>query len=292
MSEIPFTWHAVGTAGIEALIQARLEAHWATQLVGATADALLDKAKDDSHTNLFWNRDAHHLEGREIPFAVHGDHGFGRLAVKLHPLALHLGGEAFPLADKTLQDATEWVEHQLAKRVDAAVSLRIRDYDMPDHPVAGGARFAGTDAGSASELGCWFENGTDVLLAVASDLHGVSEIALWPHHFDIGGILFLDPTASADRAPQVGLGLSLGDGHIAEPYFYITPWPTAEGATMEGLSGGRWLSEGFSGAVLGREEVAAAGGAAKQGETVTAFFKEGLRKARAMVRSAVTGTAD
>lgn len=44
--------------------------------------------------------------------------------------------------------------------------------------------------------------------------------------------------------------MSPGDSTYDEPYFYVTPWPYPEGATLQPLEFGTWHTKGWTGAVL------------------------------------------
>lgn len=88
-----------------------------------------------------------------------------------------------------------------------------------------------------------------------------SPIQLWPHHFDLSMVWLPgdkvaghDPASieAADYADrQMAFGYTLGDDTIAEPYFYITAYPSP--AAFAGLAlptGAVWRSEGFTGVTL------------------------------------------
>ena len=88
----------------------------------------------------------------------------------------------------------------------------------PDAPLA-------VDAAASAALGAWYEFGRSVLEEVRADLAAdgtVSEIQLWPEHFDLA---FDHQPAKGDK---VNLGCSPGDGFHADPYLYVGPWSTAE----------------------------------------------------------------
>jgi hypothetical protein len=60
-----------------------------------------------------------------------------------------------------------------------------------------------------------------------------------------------DPADEEYSDKQMNFGFVLGDQTIAEPYFYVTAYPTPEGMAEVSLpAGAQWRSEGFTGAVL------------------------------------------
>jgi len=69
---------------------------------------------------------------------------------------------------------------------------------------------------------------------------------LWPEHFDIA--IEMGPEADDLR---VNYGLSPGDEHHAEPYFYVGPWTARP-------EGELWNASGFPGAELPYGDLAAA----------------------------------
>lgn len=60
------TRSALGAVLPSELIQARLELHWAAQLVSASGTSLLPAQADFSHTNLGWDRMLGVLVGRNV----------------------------------------------------------------------------------------------------------------------------------------------------------------------------------------------------------------------------------
>ena len=72
----------------------------------------------------------------------------------------------------------------------------------------------------------------------------------WPHHFDLATLVSVPGGAPGD-ARTIGVGLSPGDGSYAEPYFYVTPWPSPDSPALPELpAGADWHRTGWFGAVL------------------------------------------
>ena len=61
MSEI------LGTVAAKSLLDARLQLHWAAQIVSAMAEALLPKQGDDGHSNMEWLPQVRMLAGNPLP---------------------------------------------------------------------------------------------------------------------------------------------------------------------------------------------------------------------------------
>lgn len=202
----------------------RIQLHWASQLLSAAADAKLEKTADDSHSNLGWNPTTKYLEGR------------AGCNLNVEKFALDYDGASLSLDGKTLAEASDW----LSKKLDAAIKLR--DYEMPAHAVQTGAPFS-PDDGQLTALAQWYTFGQNTLA-------GNGELRVWPHHLDLG---FWSPGEREGRS--IGGGLSPGDPHFDQPYFYINPYGVDKPDTLPELEFGHWTTNWF-GAVLTAEELA------------------------------------
>jgi len=92
-----------------------------------------------------------------------------------------------------------------------------------------------------------------------------SPIQLWPHHFDLS-MLWLPGEKIAGQDPdneeysdkQMNFGFTFGDAGIPEPYFYVSAYPQPDAfPDLELPTGTTWHADGFSGAVVTYETVAA-----------------------------------
>jgi hypothetical protein len=208
-------WQILGSVAPRELAPARVQLHWAAQVLGAAADAYVAPVADDSHTALAWQA------GSLV----------GKAGVALHvadfALDIVATHERFALDGHTLADALAWTDARLGNR-----GMRARDYDMPPKPE----RFERV-IDSLAELARYYANAAELLAPYAP-------CSVWPHHFDLGGTIELAGTA------EIGIGLSPGDGSYAEPYLYVTPYPLQVGATLPPLAAGGQWSTHFTGAVL------------------------------------------
>jgi hypothetical protein len=244
------------------LVAARLELHYAAQIVAACADAWLPERADDGHTAMRW----------ESPIMIGG----------LSPTEVTIGIrtvdfavtawiddtlETFPLAGKTLAEAMAWAD----SRFGPPRGARMRDYAMPASPLASGGRFIGYEP-ELAELARWYDFGLDIVKTAAAGTRS-TEISIWPHHFDLGAILYLDP---ANDTRQIGVGLSPGDGYYAEPYVYVTPSPLTSKQFPALAGGGFWHTDTFTGAVLTASDLEAGGDGNE-------FIASALAAARALI---------
>lgn len=244
------------------LVAARLELHYAAQIVAAWADCWLPERADDGHTAMRW----------ESPIMIGGlsptEVTIGIRAVDFAVTArMDDTLETFPLAGKTLAEAMAWAD----SRSGTPRGIRMRDYAMPASPLASGGRFVGYEP-ELAELARWYDFGLELVRTAVAGTRS-TEISIWPHHFDLGAIIYLDP---ADDTRQVGVGLSPGDRYYAEPYLYVTPSPLTTKQVPALAGGGFWRTKDFTGAVLTASTLEAGGDA-------NDFIASALAAARAVV---------
>jgi len=248
------TWKALGTVSPGALSEARLQLHWAAQLLSAPGASLLPAKQDYSHTNLGWDFKLGLLTGRGV-----GTDAL-RAALVFEGLELAvLDGErersSMRLAGHTLEQALSWLGEEVAGDRSA---LALPSHDMPSYAVGDGAPFsdAGTDA--RSELAAWFANAFALIRDTVWGDPDASPVRSWPHHFDVASLITLDRGAEAEEARSIGVGFSPGDGSYAQPYFYVTPWPYPDAEALPSLTAGaHWHRDGWTGAVLTAESLVA-----------------------------------
>lgn len=135
----------------------------------------------------------------------------------------------------TLRDAARFfgVEYQVEW-----FAGRFRDPLRPADPDA----TLPVDATAARAIGEWFDFGFDVLAKLAAqavESDDVSEVQLWPEHFDPAVEL-----GSEEDGRRASYGASPGDDHHEEPYVYVAAW----GAIDRGNP--FWNDEAFNGASL------------------------------------------
>jgi hypothetical protein len=286
MSTTP-TWHRLGDPVPTGLVEARLQLHWAAQLVAAVGTTLLVPAPDDSHTQLEWLAGPGMLAGRLTPAAPQC-----RAALRCVDLTLHVLDEqeatvaARHLDGLTLSQGLVWLEQEIAAytRRPLPRPLRRRALELPDHPVAHGAAFSASAGAALAELGRWYANADAVLRVVAARAPHAAPVRCWPHHFDIATLLVVDPEASPETRRTIGVGLSPGDTAYLEPYWYVTPWPYPPAPQLPILAGGGvWHQAGWLGAVLTAQSLTQVPSAPAQAERVHAFLGSAIQACQALL---------
>jgi hypothetical protein len=269
-------WEQVGSVAPGALLEGRLELHYAAQLAAAVGASLIDARADDSHPNLGWDGRSRALVGHLVP-------GQRRFAAALSPeeLTLRLVDEAgvvlaeLGLVGRSLEAGRAWLDEETRSLGATARdgSIRLPGYALPDHPLATGACFSGEQAAAVAELGHWYAGAHALLADLATRDAEASSVRVWPHHLDMATLVTLSRDASGDAARTVGIGLSPGDGSYAEPYWYVSPWPYPLEATLPSLGGaGHWHMTGFTAAILEGHAVVSAGGGREQAERIRDFL--------------------
>lgn len=216
------------------LADARADAHYASQLLAAIGHTVLGPDEAFHHSSATY--DAGALVGAKLP-----NGSVARL--QLATLTLHLGGDALPLAGRSMQQATNWIESRIEKK------LQFPDWDLPDGPAADRKPFRPVLTG-LDELAQWYDVAAKTLADLAPDVVKATATRVWPHHFDIARLFTLREGADAENSTSIGVGMTPGDASISDPYLYVTPWPYPDDRPTPPLPAGRFQVEGWYGAVL------------------------------------------
>jgi len=246
------TWKALGAVLPGGLSEARVELHWAAQLLSAPGVTLLPAEEDYSHTNLGWDFELGVLSGRPV------GSGLLRAAMVFEGIELLVidGGRersSMRLAGHTLQQSLSWLGRALTGE---GAALVLPEHEMPSHPVDEGGVFSDAGAPARAELDAWFSNAFRLIQETVADESSASPVRCWPHHFDVASLITLDAGVGAEEARSIGVGFSPGDGSYDQPYFYVTPWPYPDATHLPSLAGGMgWHTSGWTGAVLTAERL-------------------------------------
>ncbi len=251
-----------------ALGEARQVAHWALQIPTAVASRLIEVQADDSHSNFGWSA----LGGGALL-----SHGLAtvdaelRVGLSFYPLELLVTRReavvaTVALEGETLSGALRLCRDRLERASGGAIAaFELRDYEMPPHPLFEGSQFASSQLrAELAQLADWFGTFHRCFARLTERLRllerldlEVADARIWPHHFDLGGLVTLSRGLTqgerrGERRPsQLGFGLSPGDGLIDQPYVYVNPYPgPPETEPWELPDGWHWQNDGFSGAVL------------------------------------------
>ncbi|HEY0555990.1 MAG TPA: hypothetical protein VGG20_17195 [Thermoanaerobaculia bacterium] len=279
-------WETMGAVDPRALIDARLQLHWAAQAAAAVGKQLLPHQPDFSEQSLEW------LAGPRVlaQGVIEGKRPF-RPAIHLANPALMLLDESggticgMQLEGHTFDEAYEWMEREVEALVGRPFGQPLeRSEGLPAHPVSMGAQFSFSMSPALAELDRYYAGADRLLRALRDANPEASPVRCWPHHFDLATLLRLDPEADPEEARSIGVGLSPGDGTFAEPYFYLLPWPRPAGELPK-LDGGHWHTEGWIGAVLEASEFTSGGSNGTQRERIERFLTSAVSACRRLLES-------
>lgn len=279
-------WQELGSPVPAALVDARLQLHWAAQVVGAVGHTFGSPEPDDSHTALRLVTGSGMMVGEPVGRgrAVQPALAPSRMSLRLLSASDGSTLDEFALSGNTLDQGYAWMAQALESHSsgEMAGELTRRDYDMPDHLVGRGAEFNDDDRRAIAEVARWFVNAARVfglLLRARPEAHPVR---VWPHHFDIGTLIpLLGPVG---EEPSVGVGMSPGDRTYPEPYWYVTVWPTPRNPKLPRLAGrGRWHTEGWIGGVLLGTDCVVAGRGHDQASLVGEFLESAIPAAMTLL---------
>lgn len=261
----------------ETFADARLQVHWAAQVIAAAGAAHVAARPDDSHRNLEWLPELGVFAGN----AATEDPSF-RLALSPYTVELFLlddeGEEdlSIGLGGESLDSALRWAESAISDYTGRAVrTLERPEYELPDHPVAHSGEFMAADA-DLNAVQAWYANAYLALSELTDSIEGAAPVRCWPHHFDIATLI----TLPGSDGKSVGVGMTPGDGSYADPYWYVSPWPYPETRDLPELAAGHWHTEGWIGAVLEADELVAA---SDQHELLTSFLQNAVAVSRSLL---------
>ncbi|MFT6162461.1 MAG: hypothetical protein ACJAZO_004710 [Myxococcota bacterium] len=213
---------------------ARNDAHYAAQLIAAAGVALL---KPDPHFHYSSATFAGtQLVGEALPDGR-------QVRLDIPTLTVSVGDQDLALRGQTMAKAMDWLAQQLGHE------LTYAEWDMPKGPSGEYGPFTASDEALA-QLAEWYVLATHALAALAPSVGTADSARIWPHHFDIARLYVLHADEDPEKSRTVGTGMTPGDGGIAQPYFYATPWPYPSPQPTPKLPVGRWNTEGWYGAVL------------------------------------------
>ena len=259
-----------------ALVQARLNLHWALQIPAAVANTLVRPTVDFSHTTFSWDESIKALVTDMVKRPM-------MLCAGLRPAEFSLillDGIGAVLVEKSLAGQTltwglAWIEETVRQLPTQPFErLAELEHELPEHPAGAGAPFEIGERETLEELGRWFGNAAALLHLVRREVDSASPVRCWPHHFDIDIVIPIEPAADSEQKLSVGVGMSPGDGSYAEPYFYVTPNPHPDRSRLAYLPHGHWHTEGWTGAVLTGTELLRT---PNQAEVAEAFVRHAVR---------------
>jgi hypothetical protein len=242
----------------------RHEVHLAAQYLAAAGISFLDKKEDDSHTNLQYNADEATLHTRPLNEA--GD----TLSFNYNDFSLvwndNEKNKVFGLDGKSHEQVLKWIQ---ATTTVADLKLPYRyqlHYELP-YEITDAFTFKLSDLSALKKLGDIRTLAQNVLEVFVEEQQLKSEVRVWPHHFDTGAFAPLKNNTDV----SISLGMAIPDTICDDHYFYIAGYKEGNALVtnkLPRLSVGKWMNEGFKGAILPVGN--------SNSITVHSFYKEAL----------------
>ncbi|MFK7844108.1 MAG: DUF5996 family protein [Rhodothermales bacterium] len=275
-------WQNLSHIPVDRITDARLQLHWAAQIIASVGYSFIAPEKDWSHVSL-----SSHVSDEDYLLVSQPIVSAGgiRLGLRLANLSLVLLNDAFEtrhtfaLTGHRLEKGYEWLEQVVKAYLPADTDGRIKrtDHELPAHPVGASGLFDSADTAAFQLLAAWYANAEQVLQNFRGSHAGASPVRCWPHHFDLASLLAFDPDSDPEEGRSLGVGFIPGDSGYEEPYIYVTPWPYPENPTLTELPAGHWHQEGWFGAVLVFSEITAA---EEQEGKVLAFTRTAIQSSK------------
>ncbi len=230
--------------------------HRAAQFVAMFSNSYLPNKPDDSQNCLFWNHTLGRMEGRWIEDLKI------RMALDVRSFELIVeykdSDQRITLDKRTRKEVNRAVLEILRKTELNIYNYEpIRHFIIPQHAIEEAKSFSKPENIFLEEWSRYLSNTQLILRNIATRYGSVSEICVWPHHFDIAILVRVNSGGNENRS--IGMGLSIADSYVDEPYFYINNLD-ADAAKSEPRNTPRgkvfWNTKDWTGLVLPASAVA------------------------------------
>lgn len=265
---------------IEKVNEAIKITHHAAQLIAISGRYLAARREDDSHTAMEFSRSRKILAGVKLK----GDQEV-RVSLNIENLDLHIlnvrlkSMEKFDLKGRTFEEGFDFLKKRLMTfGLDTSLMLPEVHYNIPDHPTGKGKPFEINDPDAFQHHAELRSLAKDLLQSFARVFKNTSDILVWPHHFDTGMIIYMDPDEKEVTNGTIGIGMSIKDSMIDEPYFYVNHWSEEKiqyPKELPALRHGRWGESDWKGAYLKISEIVS-GRNELNTEMAADFFSEAI----------------
>ena len=237
--------------------------HLAAQYLAMAGKSFLEPRDDDSQTNLGFSTAEKSLF--TLPLNSSGallglDYNtFSLDWISDHKHSLELDG-------KSHEEVVEWISN-MAKEAGLPKPYQFEPhYELP-YRMGPNERFKLEDKQEVQKLIQLRTLAQNVLTTFLEQEKLESTVCIWPHHFDTGAFAHLHDGSGK----SVGVGLAVPDKVVDDFYFYISGYRAKASLNtwaFKRLTHGKWLDNGFKGAVLEASDVSET--------TALKFFKEAL----------------
>ena len=279
-------WSELGKVFISNLADARLQLHWAAQIVAAFGNSLIEPRTDDSQSNVGWVEHLTALCSHPSPDGFSAGLRLADLTLLFLDQHQNVISE-YRLPRHTLHQGFDWLTSTYAENSKTKPNqpFALREYEMPTHPVAQNVPFSLKAPAPFQEYQRWYSNAHRVLNSLSENWHQASPVRCWPHHFDLATLVTLDPNKSEEEGRSVGCGMSPGDDTYTEPYWYVNLWPYPDKSKLPELTVGIWHTEGWIGAILTATDLVEGTPPDSQAHQVNRFLEDATQACFQLLRA-------
>ena len=287
--ELEQLWNEVSPHPTSSLIQATEQYHHAIQYISMLGKSFLQEQADDSQTNLEWWPDRDCFAGRRIPAkpALRLILDTRQFSLVFFRDARH-PAEFLSLQGLKKEEVQEWVEGIVKRKgLDVEKVSPSDHYQIPTYPLEQGEPYTKPSESAQHVLAAYRSNADLILSRIAGKFPKSGSVRIWPHHFDTGIYIPMVHNSQKEVTQALGVGMAIPDEHIADYYFYVTPYNNGKDYSDEELpaleGGGIWKKKAWVGAVLPLTQVADNPSAAQQVEQVQVFFQHAIRSSLSLL---------
>ncbi|NAS29386.1 hypothetical protein GTQ40_00235 [Flavobacteriaceae bacterium R38] len=227
------------------LNQTQNKLHHLSQTLAAFSNSYLDKAEDDSQSNLLWSVEKEAIISRSVN-NIHLELHIKDLVLKLVSPTETITLDVLGLA-KT--DLDSWLKKHLS-----LVSLDENrfNYNLGFSLDSDHTTFIDLDTDAEKSILELINHRNfcqNALESISKAYKNATEIRIWPHHFDTG--MLIDLSSQHDMSKGLGLGYAIADSLSDLPYFYTYGWGIPiDYNSLSSLKNGLWIDKEWKGALL------------------------------------------
>ncbi|MEX0314587.1 MAG: hypothetical protein AB3N18_10445 [Allomuricauda sp.] len=241
------------------------QVHLASQYLATAGKSFLEAKSDDSHTNVGFFEEDRTLRTWDLD--SEGTYLAFQYDTFLLKWASKDKNEVLALEGKSHAEIVEWIS-LIAKesKLQKPYTYDLH-YDLP-YTADDNFKFDLPTEVELQDLAHLRTLSQNALESFLQKENLVSDIRIWPHHFDTGAFVVLDDGSGK----SIGMGLAIPDSTINEHYFYISGYRGHDGidtSELDGLTQGEWKNDGFKGGVLRASNISE--------DTVVQFFQEAFK---------------
>lgn len=272
-------WKPLGMRYTNKVHEVLLQQHHLVQNIAKVGRSLIPQKNDDSHTSLIFIPQSTLLIGAKIP-------GNFRLAFDMKKEGFVLINQNIESISPVLDVAGKspdqvFYELKLALNNAGVNVLNLKNklhYQIPKHEVDNGGLYQKSPKKEVEENINYRQNADMVMNELVRIYPKTEKIRVWPHHFDTGSYIPVAYNAIGKLSKYVGIGWSIPDAMVNEPYFYLSySSETVSISKLPSLKVGYWEPSGWKGAILPLSELLDEKHAENQAEKAMEFFIGGIK---------------